>query len=462
MKLFKVIYNNRGMSLVNVLMEIGLTSILGLTMMRMTRTSTRAQMGLKANNEFIELTSLIQSRLLRRDYCDYSFGNNHPSLTYQIEDTAPDENQITVTHLVKPVFTFNQTTQQLEFQEAIQEFIIPDDVDMDDPKTGLQYGTISLMQMNLVRMPNSSEIFLELIVMPRNAGTAGVQTRSKRIPLQVVLNDSNEIQECYSDFGGTVASARRETCESGFGGTYSESNNSPDCTDTVLHNQVCALEQRVMGLTLTPGTDSCGNTVSITTHNKEFGPGTHTFNFPTAAIAGTLTVNLIGGGGGGAEGDRTNGACGGKAASENTGDVIGQQPGTTCSVTVGSGGAGGDDSNHSNSRPGSDGGDTKVVCSSLTLTSDGARGAEDIESGCKTSNDGRNGDNTLFDGAVRNGGSGGRKTDSDSATDGRPGSYGSGGGGGAEKSDGNDDPGAGGRGGHGAVRFKWKQLLVTP
>lgn len=438
-------FNQRGMSLINVMMGIGLTSILGIAMMRMTRTSTQAQMGLKANNEFVELSSLIQSRLLKRDYCDYSFGPLNPNGgAFAVPDTDPDENSVPVDRLVKPLYTFDPVTQQQQLSGTAEEFVIPADVDMDDPRTGLQYGTISLMGMNLVRMPGSNELFLELVVMPRNSGTAGVQSRTKRIPLQVVFDTNSLIEECYSDFSGTVATATLQACEQGLGGSLDANNNCVDIPEIcLLKEQVYMLQgQNVGPIAL------CGFNFEI----ADGGPGILTSDtehtLPNNYVPETLQVALLGAGGGG--------GCSGQGSDANAKGQGGRRgkinipafsskflpANTTITYSLGSGGSNGfcDD--------GGDGGNTNMSFAGFSFSAQGGKGGAKYHGGDKP------GQGVTFMGTSYAGGTPGNESS------GGDGGIGSGGGGGDQA------PvlvrKRGGKGGKGAVYIQYKVWTKTP
>lgn len=142
--------------------------------------------------------------------------------------------------------------------------------------------------------------------------------------------------------------------------------------------KVCLLDARMMANAGRQGVTSCNYTVKTQEMAIEKRDGMGTIDLPmsSAVVPGTLRFEIIGGGGGGggASDDR---GLGGKAGVFQSGPFSEATLGSTCSYTVGSGGTPGYDDKYA----GGYGGTSTIVCSQGNVSinvSGGAGGASDV------------------------------------------------------------------------------------
>jgi len=244
-------FSQAGFTIVQAMIGLGLASAMSLMFMRMNRNQTVSMQGMKASADFIEISNYIQSKFYKKDYCKASFADNDvvesgytgdSGRVFAINVHPTEETKVAINNLVKPIYAMVDGVNTLQNGPHTPEYIIPADVNEDDPKSGLQYGNVSLMSMNLVRLPNSDDVFLELNFQKRLKTALGGKHLSKRIPLQVIFkSDGITFDSCFSDFNNLVETARKEMCEVSFHGQYDNDGNplTPDCTDIAIEEQIC-------------------------------------------------------------------------------------------------------------------------------------------------------------------------------------------------------------------------------
>lgn len=442
--------NEKGISLINVMIGIGITSVMGLAVMRMSQNASQSQQSMKASADFLEFTNHIRSKFNSRDYCKTSLAG---AITYTLPYNATNESKTAVNKLIKPTYTINATTGVKNLTGSVDEYVIPLGVDLNDPSTGLQYGNLSLMAMELVRMPGSDDVFLELHMQKRNHKAMGGRDLKKRIPLQVYFNTSDEIESCFSAFDNFQETVFEEFCKNSLGGEYNYDGDptTNDCTGTDLEEEVCQQKAEIRALKgITGAVPDCPLQVSISTETivNITSASSSTFTIPTDIIPGTVSASLLGGGGGGGGGDYARPGGGGKEAGKIENQSLAALGGNdTCSYTVGAGGGGGDGAG--SATQGSNGAQTQLTCpKGINLTASGGDGGcAECRSGAET---GWAGEGITFLLTWYNAGNGGGR-----GNNGAVGQSGAGGGGGGDRY------GEGGAGGSGILKVTYQKASIT-
>ena len=419
--------NQKGISLVGVMIAMGLTAVMGLTVMRMSQTASKAQMSMKSSSDFIGMANIIQTKLRSKDYCEASFRN--PGINLAFDDPNSDQ-IVNIPRLEKPIYDSNGdwdgTSSNPEYDVSIE---------------AVQRADILLTSMFLIRSHEQTDsVRLELNFERRNPQSFGGKNLKKIIELTTIMNSSGDIVSCYSDYSNMVATAEKNACEFGLGGTYSLATN-PRCKETA---EYCELKKDILILLgQNYSAILCDKTFTIEDANSGVLTSGGSFTLPDNYVPASLRVSIVGGGGGGGCGRAYHGE-GGKRGNKKVNLGSNDKniaPGTSISYSIGSGGGGGANG-VGNCQDGGSGETTTVTISGETFSAAGGGGGQERCDSCTPSGQGVYFAGTNFSGGAYR-----------PNNHGLPGQTGSGGAGG-EKS--TVDSMRGGNGGSGAVYFEYK------
>jgi type II secretory pathway pseudopilin PulG len=164
--------STRGLSLVEVLVATGIVSFTGLVLATMMSEAFKSQRTQQNNAAKLELTASIRAILVNKDICQASFAGGNPTATgyskTQIVDTASPAN-------VK--FTIN--TPYLDDRVEITNFQVK----------GYEAYDISAPEIGKAQLE---------ILMNQKGSTIGSKLMKVTLYLQIRLNASNQVQECFS------------------------------------------------------------------------------------------------------------------------------------------------------------------------------------------------------------------------------------------------------------------------
>jgi len=222
-----------------------------------------------------------------------------------------------------------------------------------------------------------------------------------------------------------------------------------DAANSYTDEKVCLLDARLQAQLGREGKTSCDYEVKIIPRSiAHVGAKTGSLTLPPIFAPGSLKIKLLGGGGGGAGGWKSAGGLGGKAGSYKQEILPDQLMGVTCDFVVPAGVSG-----VGQKTVGKKGLETKFTCSSKGINVV-ATGGDGGQRKGDDSNSGAPGENAPWGGGV--GGAGGEYNKKGAREHGKAGGVGAGGGGGT--SDGDGRPG--GAGGPGKMELVWLEVNI--
>lgn len=268
-----------------------------------------------------------------------------------------------------------------------------------------------------------------------NDNSYGVKEIERVFAVEVLYEATNNLDKCFSQFDNVVETSMAMMCEEVLEGQFVDG----ECTNS----RVCDMEKKIMIMNGTPGTTSCGETISFQTTDMTI-QNSGAFTIPQNIVNNSIEVYLVGGGGAGGGGDTDEGGTGGWPGQLRY-DYMTLPPNANCSFSIGDGAP-----RSGRARSGGSGNTSIFYCNGAPmLVANGGRGGEEGKiSGC-----GRPGNGLAIGNPVNisySGGSGGCKRN-----DGRDGGLGSGGGGGGRRRT------RGGAGGKGFAIVRYTRAIVN-
>ena len=408
MNLLKLLKNETGMTMVNVLMGAAMMGGLALVMTQLGKNSSDIQKRATNSSEINEAYNRAQQYLLNSESCKETFTGK----------ALPLNTEIPLDHIITSHNSLN-----------IPKFIVSKKI-----------GKSSRVIMNSIIAKRTSGNHIE-IKFNFNRGTA-VKTNiiSKTVEVTSNIDGSNNVLKCFSQLDNAVADA----CSS-IGGTL----NGATCENSILHQEIDRLELMICKFRIEDAISS-GVTTNIPECNKkvifkeQLVASNGNFALPSSYVEGSLEAWIIGGGGGGGCGGGSKGAGGRKGSSKHITktNFASAKSGNTITYQIGGGG----DSRACHS--GGTGGTTKIKLKTNPWFSAGGGGGGDKKCGgnCWSGN----GENVIGFSAKFYNWYGGTYHENQQGEGG--GGYGTGGAGGEKTT---ADKRSGGNGSKGAVYFQY-------
>lgn len=190
----QLIKNQKGLSLVEITVALGLMGLMTLVTMKLTQTSKGNEALIKANGEISKTMSLIQSALNNPDNCRSMIGGyqlNGPALPY-LQLKLVDRS--TVPHTITTVNVLTDNTKYTDFS-------------LDT--NAIRLVTNTTFQTGLVA---------DLVIQFKLKQMGQDKTVEKKIPVYVTTDASNNIVSCGPVIGEVNDQAKQKFCESLAGG----------------------------------------------------------------------------------------------------------------------------------------------------------------------------------------------------------------------------------------------------
>lgn len=262
--------NQKGFSLIEALMVLGITSIIGMAVMQTMRDSTNQMALSEAKFDELDLIRQVQTNLVYKVTCENNFVDK--SLTNLMASNLDEVVNVNGTALFKVGQTVgNRSLKIKKFEVGIKEAVLADyNKRMTDPWNP---GDTYLVDVELK------------VTTEKLKTTLGGQEMTRAVPLKVKINAANNILECFSstDAGGTTAMS--DFCAQ-MGGVYNTTTSvcdfsTIDCAAATgsqlvpskcVDEKIAALKKEMDALTRTVASVPAATPAAVDPYKLPFSP----------------------------------------------------------------------------------------------------------------------------------------------------------------------------------------------
>jgi len=200
-KLNQTFNNQAGFSMMNLVITLALSGILGSILMKSMSNAKMAEVSNLVSADFLTTANMFQTKFLNRDFCMANVGG----------ESINSNEFIDLNIINSPKYDINGNLET----ETVNGVLVPQrellyETFPDDPEfKGIEFGNIRLMKITLIRPENDPDVYIDLDFVKENSKMVGGRDLKKRIVIPAIW-EGTKIIDCNQIISDVVESSKEE------------------------------------------------------------------------------------------------------------------------------------------------------------------------------------------------------------------------------------------------------------